>query len=38
MKVSKEASRRVELKVDFWSLDEEKEAPPSMDDKEFGRC
>ena len=38
MKVSKEASRRVELKVDFWSLDEEKEAPPSMDGKEFGRC
>jgi len=38
MKSSKEASRRVELKVDFWSLDEEKEATPDMTGKEFGQC
>ncbi len=38
MKTSKEASRRVELKVDFWSLDEDKEGLPDMNDKEFGRC
>jgi outer membrane protein OmpA-like peptidoglycan-associated protein len=38
MKASKEASRRVELKVDFWAIDEEKEASPSMDAKEFGQC
>lgn len=33
-----EASRRVELKVDFWALDEAKEASPSVDAKEFGQC
>ena len=38
MKASKEASRRAELKVDFWSLDEVKEATPSLDAKEFGQC
>ncbi len=38
MKASKEASRRVELKVDFWAMDEEKEATPDMSDKEFGQC
>ena len=38
MKASKEASRRVELKVDFWALDEAKEASPSVDAKEFGQC
>lgn len=37
-KVSKEASRRVELKVDFWAMDEEKEASPSIDAKGFGQC
>lgn len=38
MRASKEESRRVELKVDFWGLDESKEtvAPPS--NKEIGRC
>lgn len=38
MKPSKDASRRVELKVDFWSLDEEKESTPEMNGKEFGQC
>lgn len=38
MKASKEASRRVELKVDFWAMDEEKPATPDMNGKEFGQC
>jgi outer membrane protein OmpA-like peptidoglycan-associated protein len=38
MKASKEASRRVELKVDFWAMDEEKEATPDISGKEFGQC
>ena len=38
MKLSKDASRRVELKIDFWSLDEAKEASPVIDAKEFGQC
>lgn len=38
MKASKDASRRVELKVDFWAMDEEKEATPDMNAKEFGQC
>lgn len=38
MKPSKDASRRVELKVDFWSLDEDREATPDMNGKEFGQC
>jgi len=38
MKASKEASRRVELKVDFWAIDEDKADSLSMDSKEFGQC
>lgn len=38
MKESKEASRRVELKVDFWAIDETNEPPPSLEGKEFGQC
>jgi outer membrane protein OmpA-like peptidoglycan-associated protein len=38
MKASKEESRRVELKVDFWALDEEKSSVPTVSDKEFGKC
>ncbi|MGQ0511533.1 MAG: flagellar motor protein MotB [Betaproteobacteria bacterium] len=40
MKASKEASRRVELKIDFWALDEQEQttAPTRPDSKEFGRC
>lgn len=38
MKSSKEESRRVEFKVDFWSLDEEPAAFPALTDKEFGQC
>jgi outer membrane protein OmpA-like peptidoglycan-associated protein len=38
MKESKEASRRVELKVDFWAIDEAKEPPPNLEGKEFGQC
>lgn len=38
MKASKEASRRAELKIEFWSLDEVKEATPRIDAKEFGQC
>jgi len=38
MKASKEASRRVELKVDFWALDEEKEASPPIDNRAIGQC
>jgi len=38
MKTSKEASRRVELKVDFWAMDEKKEETPDMSGKEFGQC
>jgi len=38
MKASKEESRRVELKLDFWQLDEEPKLNPSMDDREFGKC
>lgn len=38
MKTSKEASRRVELKIDFWAVDEPKEAAPTMEDKDFGQC
>jgi len=38
MKASKEASRRVELKVDFWALDEQKEPAAAIDAKEFGQC
>ena len=38
MKASKEASRRVELKVDFWAIDEEKQAAPELNGKDFGQC
>lgn len=38
MKASKEASRRVELKVDFWAIDEQRDPSPSIDSKEFGQC
>jgi outer membrane protein OmpA-like peptidoglycan-associated protein len=37
-KESKEASRRVELKVEFWALDEQPSAPPVPVSKEFGQC
>lgn len=38
MKTSKQASRRVEFKVDFWQLDEVPVPPPNVDDKGFGKC
>lgn len=38
MKASKEASRRVELKLDFWQLDEMPAEQPELDAKEFGKC
>jgi outer membrane protein OmpA-like peptidoglycan-associated protein len=38
MKASKEESRRVELKIDFWALDEQKDSSPSLDDKDIGQC
>jgi outer membrane protein OmpA-like peptidoglycan-associated protein len=38
MKASKEASRRVELKVDFWALDETREAPPVIENRSMGQC
>ena len=38
MKTSKVESRRVEFKIDFWALDEEKLSIPAMSDKEFGKC
>lgn len=38
MKASKEASRRVELKVDFWALDEEREGAQDLGEKDYGQC
>lgn len=38
MKASKEESRRIEFKVDFWSIDEERPVPPELESKEYGRC
>lgn len=38
MKASKEASRRVELKLDFWQLDEMPSDRPELAAKEFGKC
>jgi outer membrane protein OmpA-like peptidoglycan-associated protein len=38
MKASKEASRRVELKVDFWALEELKEPPAVIDNRAIGQC
>jgi outer membrane protein OmpA-like peptidoglycan-associated protein len=38
MKASKDASRRVELKVDFWALDETKPVSATAENKEIGQC
>lgn len=38
MKASKEESRRVELKLEFWALDEDKPVTPQITGKEFGSC
>jgi outer membrane protein OmpA-like peptidoglycan-associated protein len=38
MKASKEASRRVELKLDFWSIDEQKEAVTAERTGGYGQC
>jgi outer membrane protein OmpA-like peptidoglycan-associated protein len=38
MKASKEASRRVELKIDFWALDEAKGESPAIDNRAIGQC
>jgi outer membrane protein OmpA-like peptidoglycan-associated protein len=38
IKASKESSRRVELKIDFWQLNEEVKPPPSLVGKAFGQC
>ena len=38
IRASKEESRRVEFKVEFWALDEEKPAVPEISNKEFGAC
>lgn len=38
MKTSKEESRRVELKLEFWQMDEDKPFLPILPDKEFGKC
>ena len=38
MKASKDASRRVELKVDFWALDEARETPPDVGNRAIGQC
>lgn len=38
MKASKEDSRRVEFKVDFWALDEKDGSAIKVPDKEFGKC
>lgn len=37
-KSSKEESRRVELKLEFWQLDELKPAKSGIDSKDFGKC
>ena len=37
-KASKEASRRVELKIDFWAGDAQRESPAPADDKDPGQC
>ena len=37
-KASKQASRRVELKVEFWQLDEAPAGAPVAPEKDFGRC
>lgn len=38
MKASKDASRRVELKVDFWALDETRETAPDVGNRAIGQC
>ncbi len=38
MKASKDASRRVEFKVDFWGLDEAREVPLNIGGHAIGRC
>ncbi|BAP87806.1 putative uncharacterized protein [Burkholderiales bacterium GJ-E10] len=39
MKASKEASRRVELKLDFWGVDEDRDVNTAiLDTKEIGQC
>ncbi len=38
MKASKDASRRVELKVDFWALDEAREKTPEIGNRAIGQC
>lgn len=38
MKASKEESRRVELKLEFWALDETQPSTPELTGKEFGSC
>lgn len=37
-KTSKDESRRVELKLEFWQLDEDQPAKPDLSSKEFGVC
>lgn len=37
-KSSKDESRRVELKLEFWQLDEDQPAKPDLSSKEFGTC
>jgi outer membrane protein OmpA-like peptidoglycan-associated protein len=38
MKASKEESRRVEFKIDFWAVDEQNPGASKLPDKEFGNC
>lgn len=38
IKTSKEESRRVELKLEFWALDEIKPTPPDLSGTAFGTC
>lgn len=38
MKASKEESRRVELKLEFWALDETQPPTPNLTGKDFGSC
>lgn len=38
MKASKDASRRVELQVEFWPLDETRETPPDIGGRPIGQC
>lgn len=38
MRASKEESRRVEFKLEFWALDETQPPSPDLSGKEFGTC